>query len=187
MCQQDRAVTPVISTILMVAIVVVLAATASVFFLDIAESVNDPAPNVGDTTGVFEAGGDLDQQIVSITHIAGEDISLSELEIIVRASGDNMGDTQVRLVNLPPSLSTFDADSYEGNDKLASGYGVSDGVLFDDSTVWATGSNIKFRIPVGAADFRNPPNNTGPEADKLEVVIVHTPSKTVISESTFRP
>jgi flagellin-like protein len=187
MYQQDRAVTPVISTILMVAIVVVLAATASVFFLDVAGSITEPAPTVGDTTSVFEAGGDLDQQVVSITYIAGEDVTLSELEMIVRASGDHMDNTQVRLVNLPPSLSTFDANSYEGNGNLASGYGVSDGVLFDDSTTWTAGKNIKFRIPVGAADFRTPPNNTGPEADKLEVVIVHTPSRAIISETTFRP
>ncbi|MDB2269390.1 type IV pilin, partial [Halorubrum ezzemoulense] len=54
MKRQDRAVTPVISTILMVAIVVILAATASVFFFDIAGSITEPAPNVSDTAGEFE-------------------------------------------------------------------------------------------------------------------------------------
>jgi flagellin-like protein len=56
MYKQNRAATPVIATILMVAIVVVLAATISVLFLGVTEDVNEPAPNVADTTGEFEPG-----------------------------------------------------------------------------------------------------------------------------------
>jgi len=87
MNQQDRAVTTVVSTILMVAIVVILAASVSVASLSFAEDINEPAPIVADTTGEFEAGGSLDEQLVRITHIAGERISVNEIEIVVRASG----------------------------------------------------------------------------------------------------
>ncbi|ELZ33239.1 type IV pilin [Halorubrum tebenquichense] len=190
MNQQNRAVTPVVSTILMVAIVIILAATVSVFFFYVADDINEPAPNVADTTGEFtvtppgERAGN--KQIVRITHIAGEGVPLDEMEIIVRASGNNMDDTQVRLVNLPPSDTTFDDESYEGNEDLVSGRGVTDGVLFDDSSTWTAGQSIIFRIPVtDGADFREDPN--GPDADELEVIIVHTPSNAIISENTFRP
>lgn len=188
MNQRDRAVTSAIATILTVAIVVILAATVSVAFLDVAGTLQEPAPNVADTTGEFEAGGDLDQQLVQITHIAGENVALDELEIIVRANGNNMDDTQVRLVNLPPRLSTFDTENYEGNEGLVSGFGVSSGVLFDGSSTQTTGESIVFRVPVGEADFRDDPSErTGPEANELEVIIVHTPSNAIISEHTFRP
>lgn len=187
MSKAGRGVSSVIGIILMVAVVVILAATISVPFFSIVEGLNQPAPNVADTTGEFEAGGEFDQQVVRITHIAGEGVALDELEIVVRASGESMDDTQVRLVNLPPDLSTFDEDSYEGNDGLASGQGVTDGVLFDDSSTWNTGQSINFRIPVGAADFRDPPVGNNPEADKLEVIIVHTPSGSIISRNTFTP
>ena len=182
----DRGVSEVISVILMVAIVVILSATASVFFLGVVEDINEPAPNVADTTGEFEAGGDLDQQLVRITHVAGESVALDELEIVVRAGGNNMDDAQVRLVDLPPSGSTFDDNNYEGNKDLASGFGVSDGVLFDGSSTWTAGQDIIFRITVGEADFRDPPTGSNPEADELEVIVVHTPSNAIISEHTFR-
>ncbi|OSP07898.1 hypothetical protein B9H04_07365 [Halorubrum ezzemoulense DSM 17463] len=171
----------------MVTIVVILAAIVSVAAFGFVDNISEPAPNVADTTGEFEAGGDFDEQVVRITHIAGEDVALNDLEIVVRAGGESMSDTEVRLVNLPPSLSTFDTDSYEGNDGLASGQGVTDGVLFDGSSSWGAGQMIKFRIPVGAADFRDPPVGSNPDADELEVTIIHTPSGSIISRSTFTP
>ena len=182
----DRGVLPVIGVILMVAVVVILAAIVSVVAFGFVSDINEPAPNVADTTGEFEAGSELDELVVRITHIAGEDVALSDLEIVVRASGDEMDDTQVRLVNLPTDDTTFDDDSYEGNDDLASGFGLSDGVLFDGSSTWTAGEVIKFRIPVtDGADFRDDPN--GPDADELEVLIIHTPSGAIISEQTFTP
>ena len=87
MSQQDRAVTPVISTILVVAIVVILAATVSVAFLGITENLTEPAPIVGDTTGELIPGGGENEQVVQITHVAGDSIAVEEIEIIVRVSG----------------------------------------------------------------------------------------------------
>lgn len=128
----------------------------------------------------------MNEQVVRVTHIAGEEVTLEDLEIVVRASGDEMDDTQIRLVNLSPDDTTFDDDSYEGNDDLVSGFGLTDGVLFDGSSTRTAGESVKFRIPVtDGADFRDDPN--GPEADELEVVIVHTPSGAIISEHIFAP
>lgn len=193
MYQQDRAVTPVISTILMVAIVVVLAATISVFVFGVTEDVNQPAPNVADTTGEFrvtppsETAGD--RQIVRVTHVAGDGVPVEEIEIIVRASGPNL-DKESRLVELPSDDSTLDQSNIEGDDIIDEG-GPGDQVIIEDlpadNNIWEVGETIQFRITTGEADFRDSAQGDSNEADTLEVIIVHTPSDAIISEQTFTP
>ena len=194
MNQQDRAVTPVVSTILMVAIVVILAATVSMFFFNVVENINEPGPNVADTTGEFavtppgENAGS--KQIVRITHIAGEGVAVEELEIVVRASGpDDDLPIEGRLVNLPADGSKFDDENFDTEDAdnlIDRGGNSKNNVIISDGIdVWSAGQTITFRINTGAADFREDPN--GPEANELEVVIVHTPSGTIISQNTFTP
>lgn len=179
-----RGVSSVVSVILIVAIVVILAATTSAFVLDFTEDLNDPSPNVADTTGEFEldlerTSGTEDQR-VRITHLSGEGVPLDELAVLVHANGDGV-DRQVRLVNLPPEQSTFDNDSFEGDEDLVSGWGVSGGVLFDGSSVWSAGETIEFRIPTGdGVDFRE-------DGEDLEVTIIHEPSNAILSEHTFTP
>ena len=187
MNRQDRAVTPVISTILMVAIVVILAATASVFFFDVAGSVTEPAPNVADTTGEFEVadGRAGDKQLVKITHIAGDGVRVNELEIVVRATGPGV-DTDARLVDLPADGSSFENKNFADGDPdnlIDDGDSTKNSVIISDGIdVWSAGQTITFRINTGTADFRN---GETPDADELEVVIVHTPSGTIISQNTF--
>ena len=53
-----------------------------------------------------------------------------------------------------------------------------------DSNVWAAGDTVTFRINTGEADFRD---GEDPEADKLEVTIIHTESNAILSENTFTP
>ena len=195
MNQQDRAVTPVISTILMVAIVIILATTVSVFFLGVVEDINEPAPNVADTTGEFTTadGPAGNRQFVRITHIAGDDVDVEEIEIIVRASGpDDDLPTEARLVNLPGDgyfTGSLDNSNIEGNDDLIDQGPTAGGqiIVVDDSNVWSAGKTIQFRIAVTGADFREPPKSDNPNADELEVIIVHTPSNAIIFEHTFRP
>ena len=179
MNQQDRAVTPVIATILMIAIVVILSATASVFFLDITDDVKEPAPNVADTTGQFVVDEDYfdDNQFVRITHLGGDSVDMEEIKIIVRAdaSGDDDFPKEARLINFP------NPNEDDPNNIIDSG---ESSVGFDR---WTAGRTIEFRINTGNADFRVEENNTGPEADTLEVIIVHTPSDAIISENTFSP
>lgn len=64
----DRGVSPVISTILLVAVVVVLAAITSVLVLGLGENISDPAPSVALDTEETENG------TVMMTHTAGETI-----------------------------------------------------------------------------------------------------------------
>jgi flagellin-like protein len=186
----DRAVSPVISTILIVAIVVILAAVISTFALGFAENFSDPAPTVGDTTGEFVPGAD--NQTVRITHIGGDNVNVENIEIIVRASGP--GDDlplEARLVDLPGDgfFSFKIADSnIEGDDFIRQGFQSPRDriIVVEDSNIWGAGDTIQFTIAVDA-DFRNPPVDPNNEADTLEVVIVHTPSNSILSEHTFTP
>jgi len=191
MNQQDRAVTPVIATILMVAVVVILSATASVFFFDVTEDINEPAPNVADTTGAFEAGGNLDQQVVQITHIAGEDVAVEEMEIVVRASGPTL-DTEARLVDLPTDSyfsTAIDSTNIQGDGSIIDTRSSAPNQIIvpADSNIWGAGDTIQFRISVSGADFRDSAQGDPNEAEELEVIIIHTPSDAIISENTFTP
>ena len=176
MSRRNRAVTPVVSTILMVAVVVVLAATVSVFFLGVTEDINEPAPVVGQTSGEFEPGADA--QRVRITHIAGESIPAEELEVVVRASGPDV-DAEARLVNLP------EFDEEKDPENIISSF--NDEIESNDPNTWGVGDTIQFEINVGGADFREPPVDSSNDADELTVLIVHTPSEAVIVRKTFTP
>ena len=194
----SRAVSPVISVILMIAIVVILVATASVFMFDSGLGVDEPAPNIADTTGEFvvDDPSPLSNQIVQITHRGGDNVAVEELKIIVRASGpDSDLPREARLVNLPAEGSSIDEKNIEGSDELIDESHNPIGGVYppnllitsQDTNVWSATGTIQFRISTGGADFRIEDNNTDPEADTLEVIIVHTPSNTIISEHAFTP
>jgi len=88
---EDRAVSPVIGVILMVAITVILAAVIGTFVLGLGDQVSDNAPQASFSFD-FSANGDFDGQtgapgtgdLVNITHEGGETIENSTLEV----SGD---------------------------------------------------------------------------------------------------
>jgi flagellin-like protein len=192
MNRQDRAATPVIATILMVAIVIILAIVISTFTLGLAENFNEPAPIVGQTSGEFVPGAN--EQVVRITHVAGDSVPVEEIEIIVRASGP--GDDlplEARLVDLPSDGfgTKIDDTNIEGDDFLDQGTDTDDQVIVvEDSNIWEVGDTIQFVIAVGEADFRDeddPNFEEDKEADELEVIIVHTPSNSILSEYTFSP
>lgn len=163
----------------MVAIVVILAAVLSAFVLDSTERLNDPAPNVADTTGEFviDETDAIDNQFVRITHTAGDSVAVEEIEIVVRADAPDDDDfpKEARLIDLPDPPDETDPDNIIDDDI---------NIGFD---MWSSGRTIEFRINTGSADFRIDENNTGPEADELEVLIVHTPSNSILSEHTFTP
>jgi flagellin-like protein len=193
--ETNRAVSPVISVILMVAIAVILTATISVFVLGFTEDLNDTAPVVGQTSGEFVPGAD--EQEVLITHVAGDSVPVENIEIVVRATGPGV-DSETRLVNLPAEGSDIDSVNIEGDTGIISrGYGESgpsdpNQVIIEDyptdDNMWDAGETIQFEINVGGADFREPPNRTGPEADELEVAVVYTDteSSAILFEKTFR-
>lgn len=179
----------------MVAVVVVLAATISVFVLGFTEDLDDPPPNVAQTSGEFVPGAD--EQEVRVTHLAGDDVRVENIEIIVKASGPSL-DAGTRLVNLPSDGSDIDSDNVQGDSLVSEGFGdpgpadPNQVIVEDfpaDDNVWNVGETIQFEVNVVEADFREPPDRTGPAADELEVVIVYTngESSAILFEETFRP
>ncbi len=178
----------------MVAVAILLFISVGIFTFSFETSLTEPAPNVAESTGEFIPGGEDDEQLVQITHEAGDSVDVEEIEIIVQASGPEL-DTEARLVNLPGdgSQDRSVADSnIEGNEDLIDQRGDSFGseadkiIVVEDSNVWEVSDTIQFRIAVEDADFREE-ERTGPEADELEIVIVHTESDAILFADTFRP
>lgn len=192
MFQQDRATTPVISTIMMVAIVVILAATVSVFALGFGEDLQDPAPLVGQSTGELEPVDGGSGGIITVTHVAGDSVEVEHMEIIVDAS-DACG-KRTRVVNLSASFSgqyypgnQLDEENFRQNKQLlAEGFLPQFGqekwdarLLMDteddpntvDNT-FSSGKSFQLRIASGNCNL-----NTG---DSVSISIVHTPSGSII-------
>lgn len=177
----DRAVSPVISTILMVAIVVILAATISVFVLGLGEDIQDPAPNVAQSSGELITQDGFDGGIVRITHIAGDSVNVENIEITVDAT-DSCSE-RARIVNLPSTAVNFGFDGFSdenlqnGDDSFISkgnSFSTWDaGVLHEtNENTFSAGSYFEFRITGGECELN--------KGDTVTVRIVHTPSNAVI-------
>lgn len=82
MVGDSRAVSPVVSVVLLVAIVVILAAPVSVFVLQLGESVSDTGPTVTFQIeyNYFDDGVATNDS-VRITHLAGDKLQRERLEI----------------------------------------------------------------------------------------------------------
>lgn len=192
----NRGASSVISVILMVAVVAILAATVSVFVFDFGERINQPAPNVADTTGEFVIDDpDPDNnQLVRITHLGGDSVAVEKIEVVIRVSGPDV-DTEARLINLPAERSDLDQVNIEGDASIIdksfgkSGPSHPNQVIVEDfptdNNIWNAGETIQFRVNTGAADFSKPPSYDN--ADKLKIIIIHTPSNAIISEHIFTP
>ncbi|ELZ78228.1 hypothetical protein C455_11113 [Haloferax larsenii JCM 13917] len=80
---EDRAVSPVIGVILMVAITVILAAVIGTFVLGLGDQVQETAPQASFAFDYDSGSGDL-----TITHESGESISDSDLNVTLYNSTD---------------------------------------------------------------------------------------------------
>lgn len=79
----DRAVSPVIGVILMVAITVILAAVIGTFVLGLGDSVSS-APQVSLDASTSQTGdGNTDNDIVTIEHRGGDALDASNLKITI--------------------------------------------------------------------------------------------------------
>ncbi|MDZ5810068.1 type IV pilin N-terminal domain-containing protein [Halorubrum sp. AD140] len=79
----DRAVSPVIGVILMVAITVILAAVIGTFVLGLGDSLGDSQPSAQ-----LSADIDYDNDNISIEHGGGDTIDTDQLRVIVNHDGD---------------------------------------------------------------------------------------------------
>lgn len=180
MGKQLRGVSSIISTILLVAIVVVLSAVISVFVVDLGEDLRSVSPNVAESSGEFTAGADDADQVVRITHISGDPVNVGAIAIVLRATDQN---EQVRLVNLPGDgyFSYTLADSNIQGDTAVIDQGpfasnVNEGPIYTDANdqQWEAGETVAIELAVGGWDFRTSDYN------ELAVLIVHTESDSIL-------
>ena len=162
--QRGRGVSSVVAAILLVAVVVVLASTVSVVAFGFADDVARPGPVVGESTGTFvEQDGDTGG-IVRLTHVAGDTIQVSDIEVAVDA--DCSGTTRRgRLVGLPATI--FDQRSLNR---------FGGGALLQRS--YSAGDTIVFRIPASKCDID--------DGATVGVRVVHTPTNAVVIDRELR-
>lgn len=180
--RSSRAVSSVLSTVLLVAVVVVLAATVSVFVLDIGDGVESEAPVVSQSSGELRAdAAGSDDQTVRLTHQVGDTLRVRNLEIAVdaeRACGKSG-----RLVNLPAPggdpqpTSTYvrGDDLFDNSANSVTGPIGEDGVTVDGT--WSAGETATFRIANGACSLS--------PGERITVRVVHTPSGAVLIEQVL--
>lgn len=158
----------------MTAIVVILAVTVSVFTLGVADEITQPGPVVGQSSGelLYDRPGSNDQ-IVQLTHIAGDRVDVSKLEIAVDATA--ACGKQSRIVNLPTN--TLGSANYNGDDIFD--YFSPDGGQLDTSAdgTWSAGETATFRLASTECELN--------EGDTLTIRVVHTSTQSVIIEETL--
>lgn len=165
----------------MIAVTVIVATVAGVVLFGFVADVQEPAPNVAETSGEFVAGADSDEQVVKITHVGGDDVPVEDIEIIVEAPDC---DTDARLVDLPSdgffTRSIDDADIRGDESLISEGFETARIIVVEDSNVWSVGDTIEFRVATGGCDFRDPDN------ERLDVTVVHVDSEAILFEDVFR-
>ncbi|WP_435094468.1 type IV pilin [Halorubrum sp. N11] len=112
---EDRAVSPVIGVILMVAITVILAAVIGTFVLGLGDQLNDTAPQA--SFSADNASGSADGVSFDIAKTGGQDIDPGDLTVTV--DGTRVGsvtDTAVSTTDPWQSGTTFSFTDLTGTD-----------------------------------------------------------------------
>jgi flagellin-like protein len=82
----DRAVSPVIGVILMVAITVILAAVIGTFVLGLGDSLGDSTPQASFSIDDVDA----DNNQIEVTKTGGQDIAYSDLRVVVEGDSNSV-------------------------------------------------------------------------------------------------
>ncbi|MBB6646088.1 type IV pilin [Halobellus sp. MBLA0160] len=164
----------------MIAVVVILAATVSVFALGFTDEVNQSSPVVGQSSGELVPQDGSDDGIIRVTHVAGDTIQLSDMEVIVDAS-DACG-KRGRLVDLPVPSGGNDIEqsNIEGDDifdQRAYGFDAVPGPNAIHNPEYAAGEEIAFRITGGSCPIT--------QGDEITVRVVHLPTNSIVIEETL--
>lgn len=176
----DRAVSPVAGSVVLVGLALLLAATASATALGFADGLAPPAPTVAQSSGTYDryavGGGRYDEQVVRVTHEGGDTLTVADIEIVVDAS-DACGQTG-RLVNLPaegddprPTSEYVRGDDIFDNSANSVEGPIGTGDVDDDGE-WSAGETAQFRLATRACRLDS--------GDRLVVRIVHTPTDTTV-------
>ena len=133
----DRAVSPVIGVILMVAITVILAAVIGTFVLGLGDSLGDSQP-----TAQLSVDVDEDSTNVTISHDGGDGIDLDDVDIVARNGSSTVGSAQTisnfstvsdDRLTVGESVTLDYTDSSPGVDNIRIIYTPGDSILLDRS------------------------------------------------------
>ena len=160
----QRGVSSVVATVLLIAVVLVIAVAAGNFALQFADSTQEPAPQVHASMTPIEASNGY----LNVTKNGGDELRVSELEIQIR---NVSGGGTVRLVNLPATGGSLNGTTLEGDSGMvtnASGVIVSP----DGNVEWTAGDEIGVELPNVDA------------GDRLVVRIIHPETDSIVWEAT---
>ncbi|WP_324760437.1 type IV pilin [Haloarcula sp. GH36] len=142
MPQRHRAVSSIISTVLLVAVVVVLSATISVFALDLGSNIQSEAPYV-EVSGEFVEAVDAGEQAIAITHLAGDSAQTEQLYV--------SGSKPLDIGGRPNSSSTPANDAYASRREKFTEASGSNPPQVGIGATWDAGETI-YVDPEGTAD-----------------------------------
>jgi len=156
----ERAVSPVIGVILMVAITVILAAVIGTFVLGLGDSLDDGTPqasfSISDT--------DADEELIEVRKTGGADIELNDIRVLVDVERNSSIETsEFDLAN----LESPNGDDWRSGDRAR-------------INVTSTDNTLNLRGVEMAAAASN--INDLETDDEVTVTIVHKPSGGTIAE-----
>ncbi|ELZ01738.1 type IV pilin [Natrialba asiatica] len=165
--EEERAVSPVIGVILMVAITVILAAVIAAFVLDMGDSIGNSAPNTAVQTSVnsdWDAGSN-DAEAFYIQHSSGDSVEAGDLKVVLR--DDDGGE-----------ITTIEeGDTVSGSANAA--FSVSDGTLDGGSTM-----TVSFNGEVDGTASGGYVDYSGGHGGEVTIQLIHVPSDTTITDSS---
>ncbi|RCU47651.1 type IV pilin [Haloplanus salinus] len=177
---RSRASSTVIGNVLLIAVVVVLAGTASAYVFGVTDGSPDPAPTVAQSTGELVPQAGNDGGIVRITHRGGDTLRVADIEVAVDAT-DACG-KRGRLVDLPVDGfggNAIGSSNIEGDDifdERPSYLGGPDPGALGQST-YTSDERLRFRIPERDCSID--------DGARVTVRVVHTPTNAVVVERTL--
>lgn len=161
-----RGVSSVVATVLLIAVVLVVAVAAGSFALSFADGTQETAPQVHASLAPVEAA---DGQL-NITKNGGEELRIAELEILVRNAS---GGGTVRLVDLPATSGSLGAANLEGSAGMVDNDATTGVVVSPDADAeWTAGDEIGLVLPNVDA------------GDRIVVQIIHPESDSIVWETT---
>jgi len=172
--RHNRGVSSVISTILMVAIVVLIAIPAGIYAFQVAEPGREPAPTVKRTDASMTPDGGVDTQTVSVTHGGGDTVDMENVEVVVRI--EETGES-ARIVDLPTPETELSSSNVTGDSIVNTSYDVSGTPLSTDATdgEWSVDEEVRFQVESSSISAD----------DTVVVTIVHTETNSVLGEERF--
>ncbi len=167
---QNRGAITQTSLILLLAIIIIISTTVLIFSINITSSTflsNKPAPQFTADIIEIESGTGLERQRITIIHMQGEPINVSNLEIEIQLTNYSLS---TRVKNLPTNSLSMN-ENLEGDNFLDRGVGGISGVTRTGGE-WEVGEAMGFRVRSSAVNLK--------KNDEVKIEIIHLPTESII-------